>query len=121
VHAAAENHQPGSPLGAGGAISMSEPWRYIGDGFRLNKDPFCPHCGTRLDCARTVGKNPSAPVPGDATICFTCGQFLKFGEDALLKLSSQDFLDLPLNVRATLVKARQALIRMKKKMRGEQN
>jgi hypothetical protein len=45
----------------------------------------CPYCNDTLDCAATVGPGPVTPLPGDATICLTCGEWLIFTPDSLRK------------------------------------
>ncbi len=55
----------------------------------------CPNCGRQADSASTIDPNSSAaaPVPGDLTVCFGCGEVLTFGPDMDLLLAVASDLD----------------------------
>lgn len=40
----------------------------------------CPTCGHILDAATCTYSN-ARPRPGDFTVCISCGEILRFGED----------------------------------------
>ena len=50
---------------------------------------FCPSCFHVLDAATNV-YDPSAPVPGDFTICIACCSVLQFDASMTLVLSALD-------------------------------
>jgi hypothetical protein len=46
----------------------------------FRKEPkHCPFCHYCCDAHRTVGSGQRGPQPGDASICFNCGELLEFG------------------------------------------
>lgn len=53
----------------------------------IKSESGCPSCGKLLDAATGVG-NDSGPSPGDFSLCFYCGVFLRFNEDLSLHLMS---------------------------------
>lgn len=56
----------------------------------------CPACGTRLDLASSVD-HCELPEPGSYSICYKCGEFLRFDEGlALKRATAEDMLELRL-------------------------
>ena len=53
------------------------------------KPSFCPTCFRLLDAVSSV-YDPSAPVPGDFTICIDCCSVLQFDASMTLVLSAFD-------------------------------
>lgn len=72
-------------------------------------DDVCPTCEHKIDAA-TPANGVSIPSPGDITICCYCGEFLTYDESMKhLKLSVEDFVELDLDTRNMLSKARQSI------------
>lgn len=52
----------------------------------------CPKCNSKLDAATTIDDEQVTPEPGDATICFTCYEVLRFADDLTIEAANiKDF------------------------------
>jgi hypothetical protein len=79
-------------------------------------DFVCPSCGYRSDrAASTTGKH-ATPAPGDLSICIGCAEVTEFNPDMTQRtLTPEEFLDLPIEVRRHIIRARAVLAKVKKK------
>lgn len=74
---------------------------------------LCPSCGARFDRATGID-HPSAPEPGDFTVCISCGALLRF--DAALRTepaTAEDWAALEPE-QATMIRRAQALLRARR-------
>jgi hypothetical protein len=55
-----------------------------------NKIPqsICPSCLYTMHLAANADGQEGPPVPGDATLCWNCGQLLLFADDLTLRLAN---------------------------------
>lgn len=77
----------------------------------------CPKCHHPLNMATGVDRASErrGPQPGDATVCIQCTGFLIWGQDMQLRMMDDDeFLELEVELRTILVRARNLFNRMKK-------
>jgi hypothetical protein len=53
----------------------------------------CPHCGKTIDSASTPDRGSDyKPEPGDASLCFGCGEWCMFQDDLTLRKPSEEEL-----------------------------
>lgn len=52
----------------------------------------CPTCDKKLD-AVSAEDGVESPQPGDITVCFYCGEILKFSNDMILEKLPQELFD----------------------------
>lgn len=58
---------------------------------------LCPGCGAKLNAAAPSIDDPSGPRVGDYSMCFYCGEYLRFDDDMRLQvLSEKDIVEAPL-------------------------
>jgi hypothetical protein len=56
----------------------------------------CPVCGANLNAA-TPAEGCNVPGPGDFSMCFYCGEYLRFDDDMQLQsLTDKDIAEAPL-------------------------
>ena len=69
----------------------------------VNPENRCPRCCKKLDAATTLS-NHEKPKEGDLSVCFYCGQLMKFSSDgSLLPLEENDLKMLTDEVRKELL------------------
>ena len=72
----------------------------------VNSDNLCPNCKEKLDAATAVS-HESRPKEGDLSVCFYCGQLLKFSSDgSLLPLEENELKMLTNQERKELLSAK---------------
>jgi hypothetical protein len=63
----------------------------------------CPACGRKIDAATGI-LNGASPAPGDLSVCWSCGEIMRFCQDLTLEAAGPD------EVQALDVTARRALL-----------
>lgn len=53
----------------------------------------CPHCHELLDDYTAIESNIDVPKEGDFSVCFECGEILRFGPELKLYSASQQDID----------------------------
>jgi len=57
----------------------------------------CPECGAKLNAASPSDRSQGEPKPGDYSMCFYCGEYLRFDDELQLHtLSAKDIVEAPL-------------------------
>jgi len=87
----------------------------------------CPHCQHKLDAAteaEVAGKE--VPKAGDISLCFYCGGVSNFVEApgdmiALEKVSDEEWLDFPSDLRAKLQRVSRDIIEFRKRKEHERH
>jgi len=60
------------------------------------KTTTCPACSHVLEEASAVDGKPTAPVPGDLSVCLYCARLLQFTEDLDVRVMTEaDIAQLP--------------------------
>lgn len=79
------------------------------DSTKMGRD-HCPYCKAMVDTASPV--NPGeVPDPGDVSVCFYCGEFMKYGDDMRLeKLTQREFNQIPHSDRLKMIKIKIAIL-----------
>lgn len=73
----------------------------------------CPYCNATLDAASGVD-NDDRPDPGDPTVCFYCGGFLRFTQNLGLEKIGLADIDNP-GQRLTLMRVRMGILKARAK------
>jgi len=82
----------------------------MGDAHRF-RTTRCPHCGYPMDVASNADASKEAPVPGDYSVCLSCGAFLRFGSRLRLsRLTKQQLEDMPADMLLELGRIRAAVL-----------
>lgn len=70
-------------------------------------ETVCPHCNHPIDAATGLLDENARPKENDASVCAYCAGLVSFNADGTLrKMSDEEFVDLPLDVRLVLADAR---------------
>ena len=70
----------------------------------------CPECGAMLDDATNMEDDSLKPEPGDISCCIECAVVLEYQDDMQMrKLSADEFLALPDDVRLEIAKYARAI------------
>lgn len=70
----------------------------------------CPRCGERMELATSVTRDDSSPRPGAFTICWRCGQLMRFDEGLHAVMAFEHELEeLDPHLRAVLARLRALL------------
>ncbi len=70
----------------------------------------CPECGAMLDDATNTEDASLKPEPGDISCCIGCAVVLEYQDDMQMrKLSADEFLALPDDVRLEIAKYARAI------------
>jgi len=81
----------------------------------------CPGCGLEVAAATNAERGvDDGPGPGDLTICARCRRFLTFETDmSLVEIAPEDYVKLPLETLASLMRALRLLASLSQKAEEE--
>jgi hypothetical protein len=80
------------------------------DGTPRLRTSRCPHCGYQMDAAAVLDGPPPQPSEGDLSVCFGCGETLRFdGKLRLRKMTLAEMAALAPEEAADLQQTQQAV------------
>lgn len=71
---------------------------------------YCPVCNYRTDSETPADGSDAVPMPGDCSICLSCGAYLQYAPDmALIELTPKEWDKLDQKAKILLNKAHRAI------------